>query len=176
MGTPKTSAVSTLASGPGVVAFSQMLGEWVTVIDNAEEVAVGSSTLLNPRSYSTVEIHPLIVTQGSYLRLIVQYNVTTLGPTSPTFRAFGANQVPDSSGAYPAGTIFWRLDASTFNAASSSFTLNANDQNDGDFAWSTTFTHAGMLLHGAKSVLVMNDTFGSNDGAGMPILAQIVNG
>ena len=179
MGTPRTSAVSTLASGPGVAAYTQMLGEWVKVIDDTEIDPVLAAVMLNPRSYSSAGIHPIIVTQGSYLRLIARYNSTTLGPTSPTFRAFGANTVPSATGAYPSGTIFWRLDASTFTAASSSFTISSgNDQNDPstDYAYSTVFTHNGMNLHGAKSVLVMHDGFGTNDGLGMPVYAQLLNG
>jgi len=176
LGTPRTSAVSTLASGPGVAAYTQMIGEWVKVVDDTEVNAVSASTLLNPRSYTQSGIHPLIVTQGSYVRFVVQYNVTTLGPGSPTFRVFGANTVPSSTGAYPSGTIFWRLDASTFTAASSTFTLNANDQIDGETMYSTVFTHNGMNLHGAKSVLFMHDAVGLNDGFTMPVYAQILNG
>ena len=176
MGTPKSSAVSTLASGPGVAAYTQMLGEWVKILDNAEDTPALASVLLNPRSYSGAGFHPLIVTQGSLLRLVIQYSVFTLGPVMPTFRVYGANTVPDSTGAYSSGTIFWRLDAATFTAASSTFTASVNDQTSGEFMYSTVFTHAGMNLHGARSVLFLHDTFGANDGSLMPVYAQIVNG
>lgn len=177
MGTPKTSAVSTLASEPGVAAYTQMLGEWVTIIDDTEVGAVSSSVTLNPRSYSSSVIHPLIVTHGSYLRLMLFYPGDALSPISPTFRAFGANTVPSATGAYPSGTIFWRLDATTFTAASSSFTIDANDQIDGSANhYSTPYTHNGMNLHGARSVLVVHDTVGNNEGLTMPVYAQLLNG
>ena len=177
MGTPKTSAVSTLASGPGVAAYTQMLGEWVQVIEDSEANVQAASVMLNPRSYSASTIHPIIVTQGSYLRLILFYPGDALTPISPTFRVFGANTVPSATGAYPSGTIFWRLDASTFTAASSAFTINANDQIDGSGNhYSTPFTHNGMNLHGAKSILVVHDTAGNNEGLTMPVYAQLLNG
>ena len=87
--------------------------------------------------------------------------------------------MPSATGAYPSGTIFWRLDASTFTAASSSFTINANDQIDGSANhYSTPYTHNGMNLHGAKSVLVLHDTAASISGGANTIVklyAQVLN-
>ena len=174
MGTPKTSAVSTLASGPGVAAYTQMVGEWVIVHDNATATN-SASTLLNPRSYSSSSIHPMIVTQGSYVRFVGQQTIDVFTFTPPVLRIFGADKVPDANGAFPSGTIFWRLDASTFNAAGTSPTaINpATAQTDGGSVYySEMFTHNGMNLHGAKAILPLVETAAAEL---YVLYAQIVN-
>jgi hypothetical protein len=181
MGTPVTSAVSTYASGPNVVAATQMFGEWVVVHDNLSAATTGEGVLA-PISYSSSNVHPLIINQGSLVRFIARYAFgTTAVTTSPTIRVFGANQVPDSTGAYPSGTIFWRIDASGFNATSTTVTLAlaATSQNDGStYCYSTPSSHNGDNLHGAKSVLVLHDTAASISGGAnttVTLYAQVLN-
>lgn len=181
MGTPVTSAVSTYASGPNVVAATQMFGEWVVVHDNLSAATTGES-VLSPVAYSSSNVHPLIVNQGSIVRFIAQYAYgTTLITTSPTIRVFGANTVPDSTGAYPSGTIFWRIDANTYTGTSTTVTLAlaASAQNDGStYCYSTPSSHNGDNMHGAKSVLVLHDTAANISGGANTIVklyAQVLN-
>ena len=178
MGTPRTSAVSTLASGPGVASYTQMYGEWVQVHDDCSS-ANTAATLLNPRRYTSdafpALIHPIIVTQGSYVRFVGQQPVDVFTYTPPVLRIFGADKVPDATGAFPSGTIFWRLDASTFTAAGTSPTaINpATAQTDGvNYYYSEMFTHNGMNLHGAKAILPIVETAAADI---YLLFAQIVN-
>lgn len=178
MGTPKTSAVSTLASGPGVASYTQMYGEWVKVHDDCS-YANTAATLLNPRRYTSdafpAYVHPIIVTQGSYVRFVGQAPVDVFTYSPPVLRIFGADKVPDATGAFPSGTIFWRLDASTFTATGTSPTaINpATAQTDGaEYYYSEMFTHNGMNLHGAKAILPIVET--ATDDIYL-LYAQIVN-
>ena len=182
MGTPVTSAVSTYASGPNVVAATQMFGEWVVVHDNLGAVTTGES-VLSPISYSSTNVHPLIINQGSIVRFIARYAFgTTLVTTSPTIRVFGADQVPNATtGVYPSGTIFWRIDANTYTGTSTTVTLAlaASAQNDGTtYCYSTPSSHNGDNLHGAKSILVLHDTAASISGGAnttVTLFAQVLN-
>jgi hypothetical protein len=182
MGTPVTSAVSTYASGPNVVAATQMYGEWVVVHDNLSAATTGEGVLA-PISYSSSNVHPLIINQGSLVRFVARYAYgTTTITTSPTIRVFGANQVPDSTtGAYPAGTIFWRIDANTYTGTSTTVTLAlaASAQNDGStYVYSSVSSHNGDNMHGAKSVLVLHDTAASISGGAnttVTLYAQVLN-
>ena len=185
MGTPVTSAVSTYASGPNVVAATQMFGEWVVVHDNLGAVTTGE-TPLNPMSYSSSNVHPLIINQGSIVRFIARYVAnTTLITTSPTIRVFGANTVPDSSGVYPNGTIFWRIDANTYTGTSTAVTLalaataQTGTGSDGvSYCYSTPTSHNGDNLHGAKSVIVFHDVQAAISGgtnSTVTLLAQVLN-
>jgi hypothetical protein len=181
MGTPVTSAVSTYASGPNVVAATQMYGEWVVVHDNLGAATTGEGVLA-PISYSSSNVHPLIINQGSLVRFIARYAYgTTTITTSPTIRVFGANTVPDSTGAYPSSTIFWRIDANTYTGTSTTVTLAlaATSQNDGSkYVYSGITSHNGDNMHGAKSVIVLHDVQGSISGGTtttIELLAQVMN-
>ena len=182
MAAPRACNAQVIAGGPGVVFPSQLFGQWKTVISDAETGAESASALLNPASYSGIT-RPLIVGEGSVIRLILQYSLFVLTPASPAIRVYGADQVPNAttgaypttSTSYPTGTIFWRLDASSFTAASSSFTVDlTNDQYDNaENKFTVPMTNAGMPLRGAKSVLVLLASSGVGDGLGMPIHAEI---
>ena len=178
MGTPRTSAVSTLASGPGVASYTQMYPEWV-LVHASTFTANASATLRNPRAYSNeanaADIHPLIITQGAYVRFVGRWPIDAFTLGTPTMRIFGADKEPSAAGVYPSGTIFWRLDAATFNAAGSTFTaiVGTNAQTDGvNYYYSEVLTHNGMNLHGAKSVLPIVETASSDQ---FELFAQIVN-
>lgn len=178
MGTPRTSAVSTLASGPGVAAYTQMLGELVKMNETSLN-ASAAATLRNPAAYANeanaAENHPLIVTQGSYLRLMGRWSIDAFSLGGPTIRVFGANTVPTATGTFSTGTIFWRLDAATFNAAGTAWPASAfaTAQTDGvSYYYSELVTHNGMNLHGAKSVLVIIEV-GASDV--FELFGQLVN-
>jgi len=155
-----------------------MYGEWVKVHDDCS-YANTAATLLNPRRYTSdafpAYVHPIIVTQGSYVRFVGQAPVDVFTYSPPVLRIFGADKVPDATGAFPSGTIFWRLDASTFTATGTSPTaINpATAQTDGaEYYYSEMFTHNGMNLHGAKAILPIVET--ATDDIYL-LYAQIVN-
>jgi hypothetical protein len=89
--------------------------------------------------------------------------------------------VPDSTGAYPSNTIFWRIDANTYTGTSTTVTLAlaASAQNDGSkYVYSALSSHNGDNMHGAKSVLVLHDVQGSISGGTtttIELLAQVLN-
>lgn len=177
MGTPITAAVSAFASGPGVVAWSQMFPDWVQVHYNTLN-ANASTTLRNPRNYSNesnaADVCPVIINQGSLIRFVGRWPLS-LTLTTPTVRVFGCNQNPYTNGTYPTGTIFWRLDAATFNAAGSTFTASvpATAQTDNDaYFYSEILSPNGMNLHGARSVLVIVETASADF---FEMFAQVLN-
>ncbi|NBW21583.1 MAG: hypothetical protein EBR82_77865 [Caulobacteraceae bacterium] len=183
MAAPVTSAATFSAGGGGITYASNIFGEWVQVHDNVSNTAIGASVLLNPGSYSSVDIHPLIINVGTKIRLITKFDdaVTTI-TTSPVVRVLGANQVPDTSGVYPTGTIFWRLDAATFNAAGTTVSSLAGSpqaiQSTG-LSITTPTSNDGYELRGAKAVLVLVQTDSSfvtlNPAAAeFPIVAQVL--
>jgi hypothetical protein len=181
MGTPVTSAVTTYPSGPNVVAATQMFGEWVVVHDDIGN-ATGDGTITAPIAYSSTRVHPLIVAQGSLVRFIARYSfgMSAAPGTMPSIRVFGADQIPNSSGVYPSGTIFWRVDANTFTGTSTTVTLatSATAQNDGTtYCYSTPTSHPGDNMHGAKSILVMRDTqmVGGTGVGTVTLLGQVLN-
>lgn len=181
MGTRVTSAATFKATDDDFAMASGINGEWVTVISDTTAGAVAAGVLINPRSYASDPVagnhSPLIITMGNRVRFIGRYDATALWTvwTSPALRVFGANSVPSSTGAYPAGTIFWRLDAATYTAASTTLTLGyPNDQSDGDSYSSTPINNSGYLLRGAKSVLVLTATAATNDnGDKVSVWAQV---
>ncbi|NBW13388.1 MAG: hypothetical protein EBR82_35810 [Caulobacteraceae bacterium] len=181
MAAPVTSAATFIAGGNGITYASQVNGEWVQVHDDASSTAIGSSVLLNPASYSSSVIHPLIVDIGTKIRFIGEYAVgTSVITTSPTIRVFGADKIPNASGVYPSGTVFWRLDANTFNAAATTLTLTAvaSSQQDATTAYTTPLSNDGYSLLGAKSVLVLHEVAGAISGGAtttIQISAQVLN-
>ena len=181
MAAPVTSAATFSAGGGGITYASNIFGEWVQVHDNVSNTAIGASVLLNPGSYSSVDIHPLIISFGTKIRLITKFDdgVTTI-TTSPVVRVLGANQVPNASGVYPTGTVFWRLDANTFTGTGLTMTMAAasSSQQDGTFAYSTPYSNDGYALLGAKSVIVLHSTAASISGGAdtvCRVLAQVIN-
>jgi hypothetical protein len=181
MAAPVTSAATFNGTGSGLTYATQLSGEWVQVHDNMSNTAIAAGVLTNPGSYSSADVHPLIINMGTKIRFMIKYDdaVTTIS-TSPAVRVYGANQVPNASGAYPSGTIFWRLDAATFTAASTAFTMAAasTEQQDGTFAYSTPYSNDGYNLLGAKSVMILHGTAASISGGAnttTALLAQVLN-
>jgi hypothetical protein len=141
-----------------------MFPNWVQVHYNTL-TANAATTLRNPRNYSNeanaADVRPLIITQGSLVRFVGRWQLDVFTLSSPTVRVYGCNQNPYVSGAYPSGSIFWRLDAASFNAAGSTFTASvpATVQTDNDvYNYSEILSPNGMNLHGARSVLVVVET------------------
>ena len=178
MAAPVTSA-ATFPSGTGITYSSQVYGEWVQVHDNASETVQAGSVLLNPRTYSSTTIHPLVVTVGTRVRLIAEMAVgTTLVTTSPVVRVFGADRFPDSSGAYPTNTTFWRLDNAVFNATGVTLTLAVAGTLQQDATSVLSNPSTDWNIYGAKSILVLPETAGAVSGGAntlIPITAQILN-
>jgi hypothetical protein len=160
----------------------------VVCVTDSQSAVVATSVLLNPSSYSSSgvasKIVPLIVTAGTLIRLFLRYpsGATWLDVEDGTFRVYGCDKIPNASGVYPAGSIFWRLDASTFTAASTTLTAPyTTDQtiNGSSVKVTTPMSNAGYLLGGAKSVLVLVDTAIVFDGLSplgtiVPIVAQVL--
>jgi len=177
MAAPVTSAATFSAGGGGITYASNIFGEWVQVHDNLNATAISSSVLLNPGSYSSTDIHPLIINVGTKLRVMAKFpTATSTVTTQPIVRIYGANQVPDSSGVYPTGTVFWRLDGSTWTATNLTVTMeasSANRQTDGTSAYTTPYSNDGYALLGAKSVLVLHSQ--ATSVASTTLLAQVIN-
>ena len=180
MAAPVTSGATFNAGSPDLIYPSVVNGEWVTVCTNAK-TAVAAAVLLNPRSYSsdaTASAHaPLIVGFGTRVRLFATYDNDEFAPTGPAVRVYGSDKVPDSAGAFPAGTIFWRLDSATFTGTSTTLTLNSGtDQyNNSNQARSNPTSATGYTLLGAKAVLVLTAT-GGTAGGNITVQAQVING
>ena len=189
MAAPVACNAQTIAGGPNVMFASQMFGAFVNVHGDATATAESSATLLSPVSYSNTNVYPLIIGQGTLIRFIARFARTTtaVGLVSPVIRVYGADQVPNAttgaypttSTSYPTGTIFWRLDNSSWTATGVTLTLAAGTtiQNDGTtYSWSALSSDAGYSLRGAKSVLVLVETAGVVSAGGtVPIYAQTLN-
>lgn len=181
MAAPVTSAATFNAGGNGITYASGINGEWVQVHDNMNTTVIGSAVQLNPGSYSSTLIHPLIVNFGTLVRFVVKYDdATTAVATSPSVKVYGADQVPNAAGVYPASTIFWRLDASTFAAAATAFTIDVSSasQGDGTNSYSTPYSNSGYALLGAKSVIAFHTvqpSITNTDSTVVKLLAQVIN-
>lgn len=184
MGTRVSSAATFQASGEDFAMASGINGEWVTVVTRTDDLVSGSvqsAVLLNPRTYSSdpnADKHrPLIVNFGNRVRLQTTYifDVASLSPSGPTVRVYGANRVPDSTGAYASGTIFWRLDGATFASSGTQIPFDdTTDQRGSDGVYRGTPTsNDGYLLRGAKSVLVLVQT-DSNCVSPLSVAAQVI--
>ena len=158
---------------------SSMQINWTQVHTDAEQ-ANTAGQLLNPGSVSTAFVVPAIVSQGTRLRIIARtnYAVATV-TTSPVVRIFGADQSPDSAGAFPTGTIFHRIDAENFNDTGLTLTLDvaANVQNDGaTYCWSSPQpVSTGFDMLGAKAVLVLIETAANVDVGTVPLYVAVLN-
>jgi hypothetical protein len=101
--------------------------------------------------------------------------------TSPVVRIFGADQVPNSSGVFPGGTIFHRIDADAFTTAGTTVTLAAaaSAQNDGAvYAYSSVLpatSAMGYQLRGAKAIIVLINTAANVSTGAVPLFVSIIN-
>ena len=189
MGTTVTSAATFTAGGPDI-AYASMFdtSEPTVCVTDSQTSGVAASVLLNPAWYSASgvasQIVPLIVPTGTLIRLFLRYpsGATWILSYDGTFRVYGCDKMPNAAGVYPSGSIFWRLDASTFTAASTTLTAPATTDhtvNGASVKVTTPISNAGYLLRGAKSVLVLVDTVVSFDGLSpigttVPIVAQVL--
>lgn len=184
MGTRVTSASTFQATDDPFALASSINGEWVTVVTRADDSVAGSvqsAVLLNPRTYSSDpngdKHRPLIVNFGTRVRFQTTriFSTATLSESGPTVRVYGANFLPDSTGAYPSGTLFWRLDGATFTAAGTQLPFDdINDQrNNNGIYYGTPTSNDGYLLRGAKSVLTLVAT-DSNSVSPLSIAAQVI--
>jgi len=182
MAAPVACNAQTIAGGPNVTFASQMFGAFVNVHADATATAESSATLLAPISYSNANVYPLVIGQGTLIRFIARFAraTTAVGLVSPVIRVYGCDQVPNATtGAFPTGAIFWRLDNSSFTAAGVTLTLGAGTtvQNDGTtYSYSALSSAAGYSMAGAKAVLVLVETAGVvSAGGAVPIYAQVLN-
>lgn len=178
MAAPVQGTATIKAGGPDVTFPSSMQLNWTQVHTDAEQVNSGAE-LLNPRSVSSAYVIPAIVSQGTRLRITARTNfaVATI-TTSPVVRIFGADQAPDSSGAFPSGTIFHRIDAENFNDTGVTLTLSlaASSQNDGTYCWSSQVpVSTGFDMLGAKAVIVLIETAANVNVGTVPLYVAILN-
>lgn len=179
MATSTRASVTVQAGGSGVTFPSSMQINWTQVHTDAERVNSGAQ-LLNPGSVSNAYVIPAIVSQGTRLRIIARtnYAVATV-TTSPVVRIYGANDVPNSSGAFPAGTIFHRIDSENFADTGLTLTLDvaANVQNDGaTYCWSSPQpVSTGFDMLGAKAVVVLIQTAADVDVGTVPLYIALLN-
>lgn len=178
MAAPNKLTTEVLAGGTGVTCPSSMQLKWTQVHTDAEQVNT-SAELRNPRSVSSTYVIPGIVSQGTRLRIMARTNfaVATI-TTSPVVRIFGADQVPDSTGAFPSGTIFHRIDAENYNDTGVTVTLSlaASSQNDGTYCWSSQVpVSTGFDMLGAKAVLVLIETAANVDVGTVPLYVAVLN-
>jgi hypothetical protein len=182
MGAPYQASVSAIAGGPGVTSPISLRTTWVTAYDNVSATADVSGVLRNPLTYTAganvALIHPIIVAQGTRLAVRCKYDdgVTTI-TTSPTVRLFAFDREPDSTGAFPTGTKFWRLDATDPASTGQTLTLNATaDITDGTFNYSSNGPGLATYdMFGASSVMVLHDTASSVSGGANTTVAVEVS-
>lgn len=182
MGAPITFGTTAVSGGPGVTSPVSLKTTWMTVYDNVSATADVSGVLRNPLTYTAganvALIHPAIVTQGTRMAVRCKYDdgVTTI-TTSPTVRLFAFDQIPDSTGAFPAGTKFWRLDATDPSTAGQVLTLNATaDITDGTFNYSSNGPGLSTYdMFGASSIMVLHDTAASVSGGANTVVAVEVS-
>jgi hypothetical protein len=166
--------------GPDVVFQSNMFGNWVQVHTDAEQVN-SAAELLNPGSVSSTYVIPGIVTQGTRMMIRARIAYAATVTTSPVVRIFGADQIPNSSGVFPAGTIFHRIDADADTTAGTTITLvaAASAQNDGaTYAYSSAFpvtSSIGYQLRGARAIIVLINTAANVSTGTVPLFANIIN-
>jgi hypothetical protein len=155
-----------------------MFGQWVIAHEEMDDFAEAASVMLAPRTYADAGsvVHPIIIGQGTLISLVCKYDGDAFGPiTSPTFRVWGCDQVPNDLGIYPTSSIL-RIDKSGFTSTGSTFTFDwPNDQTDPatNNAFSRIFQPAGMALRGAKSVLILHESNGSAGGVIMQCWARV---
>jgi len=190
MAAPVTSAATFTAGGPDVSLPSDIeAGTWQVVVTDSKDAAVAAGVLLNPATYSSdakASSHtPIIVGGvGTKIRLAMWYSsaATWVDAIQPIVRVFGADRVPNASGVFPAGTIFWRLDGATFTASGwilSDFLASPQTIQSTGLNITTPDSNAGFALRGAKAVLVVVESNASFDtlnpaATTFPIVAQVL--
>ena len=178
MAAPNQLGLSVKAGGPGVTFPSSGGIGWTQVHTDAEQVNTAGQ-LLNPGSVSTAFVIPGIVTQGTRLRIIARIAYAATVTTSPVVRIFGADKVPDSTGAFPTDTIFHRIDADAFTDTGTTITLAAaaSAQNDGaTYAYSSVLpVLSGWDMLGAKAVIVLIETAANVSTGTVPLYIGVLN-
>ena len=166
--------------GPDVTFPSNMFGSWIQVHTDAEQ-ANSAAELLNPISVSSAFVIPGIVTQGTRLMIRARIAYAATVTTSPVVRILGADQIPNSSGVFPTGTLFHRIDADSFTATGLTVTLAAaaSAENDGStYAWSSVLpatSAIGYQLRGAKAIIVLVSTAANTSTGTVPLYVSIIN-
>lgn len=179
MAAPVQGTATIKAGGPDVTFPSSMQINWTQVHTDAEQVNTAGE-LLNPGSVSSTYVIPAIVSQGTRLRIKARVSLAAAVTTSPVVRIFGADQVPDSSGAFPSGTIFHRIDSENETDAGTTITLAADPvdmMNDGTtYAWSNTLpVSTGWDMLGAKAVIVLVQTAANVNSGTVPLYIALLN-
>jgi hypothetical protein len=154
-------------------------GRWTLVHTDAEQ-ANTAAELLNPISVSSAFVVPGIVTQGTRLMIVARIPFAATVTTSPVVRILGANQEPNASGVFPAGTIFHRIDADAFTTTGTTVTLAAGSagQNDGTTTYSSVLpatSAIGYQLRGAKAIIVLVSTAAATSTGTVELLVSIIN-
>jgi len=182
MAAPTKLTTEVLAGGPNVTCPSSMNVRWTQIHSDLAQVNTATQ-LLRPSTVSTTYVIPAVVTQGTRLRITARtdFAVSAIA-TSPVVRIYGADQLPDSTtGAWPNGTIFHRIDSSNFTDVGTTVTLAlaAAAQNDGaTYCWTSQLpVDTGWDMLGAKAIMVLVETAASVTGAttGIPLYAGILN-
>jgi hypothetical protein len=180
MAAPVNLGADIKSGGPGVMFPSNVFGKWTMIHTDAEQ-ANTAAELLNPISVSSAFVIPGIVTQGTRLMIIARIAYAATVTTSPIVRILGADQVPNSSGVFPTGTLFHRIDGDSFTATGLTVTLAAaaSAQNDGStYAWSSVLpatSAMGYQLRGAKAIIVLVSTAANVSTGTVPLYVSIIN-
>lgn len=178
MAAPVSASVTVQPGGPDVTFPSSMQVNWTQVHTDAEQ-ANSAAELLNPGSVSSVYVVPAIVGQGTRLRIMARIAYAATVTTSPVVRVYGADQVPNSSGAFPTGTLFHRIDAENFTDTGTTVTLAAaaSAQNDGaTYAWSSPLpVSTGWDMLGAKAFIVLVETAANTSTGTVPLYVAVLN-
>jgi len=178
MAAPVNLTASIKAGGPDVTFPASIQVNWTQVHTDAEQVNTAGE-LLNPASVSSAFVIPGIVTQGTRLRIVARIAYAATVTTSPVVRIFGASEQPNSSGAFPTGTIFHRIDADAFTDTGTTITLAAaaSAQNDGaTYAYSSVLpVLSGWDMLGAKAVIVLIETAANVSTGTVPLYIGVLN-
>lgn len=178
MAAPVQGTATIKAGGPDVTFPSSMQVNWTQVHTDAEH-ANTAGELLNPASVSSTYVVPAIVSQGTRLRIKAQVAVAATVTTSPVVRVFGADQTPDSSGAFASNTIFHRIDSENETDVGVTLTLAADPadmMNNGTNAWSTALpVSTGWDMLGAKAIIVLVETAANVSTGTVPLYVGILN-
>lgn len=178
MAAPTSASVTVQPGGPDVTFPSSMQINWTQAHTDAEQ-ANTAGELLNPGSVSSAYVVPVVVSQGTRLRIMARIAYAATVTTSPVVRVYGADQVPNSSGAFPTGTLFHRIDAENFTDTGTTVTLAAaaSAQNDGTtYAWSSPLpVSTGWDMLGAKAVIVLVETAANTSTGTVPLYVAVLN-
>ena len=178
MAAPVQGTATIVAGGPDVAFPSSMQINWTQVHTDAEQ-ANTAGELLAPISVASTYVVPAIVTQGTRLRMIARIAYAATVTTSPVVRIYGADQIPNSAGTFPTGTIFHRIDSENFTDTGFTMTLAAaaSAQNDGaTYAWASALpVSTGWDMLGAKAIIVLIETAASTSTGTVPLYVALLN-